>query len=43
MGEPRLGLAYAVTDDRQLDGGVNPGLTRSAEEINPFLGVPGRF
>ncbi len=38
-----LGLAYAVTDDMQLDGGVNLGLTRSAEDINPFLGVSLRF
>lgn len=38
-----LGLAYAVTDDLQLDGGVNLGLTRSAEDINPFLGVSWRF
>jgi len=38
-----LGLAYAVTDDMQLDGGVNLGLTRSAEDINPFLGVSWRF
>lgn len=38
-----LGLAYAITDDLQLDGGVNLGLTRSAEDINPFLGVSWRF
>lgn len=38
-----LGLAYAVTDDLQLDGGVNLGFTRSAEDINPFLGVSWRF
>lgn len=38
-----LGLTYAITDDLQLDGGVNLGLTRSAEDINPFLGVSWRF
>jgi hypothetical protein len=38
-----LGLTYALSDDLQLDGGVNLGLTRAAEDINPFLGVSWRF
>ena len=34
-----FGLTYAVTDDVQLDGGVNVGVTRAAEDVNPFLGL----
>ncbi|MES2572812.1 MAG: transporter [Verrucomicrobiota bacterium] len=37
------GLTYAVTDDLQLDIGVNLGLTRSADDINPFVGLSWRF
>lgn len=38
-----LGLTYALTDNIQLDGGVNLGVTRSADDVNPFLGVSWRF
>lgn len=34
-----FGLTYALTEDVQLDGGVNVGLTRAAEDVNPFLGL----
>ena len=34
-----FGLTYAVTEDVQLDGGVNVGVTRAAEDVNPFLGL----
>lgn len=37
------GLTYAVTDDLQLDAGVNIGLTRSADDLNPFIGLSWRF
>ena len=37
------GLTYMLTDDIQLDAGVFVGLTRSADDINPFLGVSWRF
>lgn len=37
------GLTYALTDDVQLDAGVNIGLTSAAEDLNPFLGVSMRF
>jgi hypothetical protein len=37
------GLTYALTEDIQLDAGVNVGVTRSADDINPFLGVSWRF
>jgi hypothetical protein len=38
-----VGLTYAVTDNFQLDGGVNFGLTRAAETYNPFVGASVRF
>ncbi|MDZ4723553.1 MAG: transporter [candidate division Zixibacteria bacterium] len=38
-----LGLTYGVSGNLQLDGGVNIGLTKSAENINPFLGFSSRF
>ncbi len=37
------GLTYKVTPDLQLDGGANVGLTRSADDFNPFLGISARF
>ena len=38
-----VGLTYAVTEDVQLDGGVNVGVTRAAEDVNPFLGLSFRL
>ncbi len=38
-----LGLTYALTEDIQLDTGVNIGVTRSADDVNPFLGISWRF
>lgn len=38
-----VGFTYAVTSDLQLDCGVNIGLTRSADDINPFVGFSWRF
>lgn len=37
------GLALGLTADLQLDAGVNVGLTRGADDVNPFLGVAVRF
>lgn len=37
------GLTYAVTDDVQLDAGCNFGLTRSAPDFQPFIGISVRF
>jgi hypothetical protein len=38
-----LGLTYALTEDIQLDAGVNIGVTKSADDVNPFLGLSWRF
>jgi hypothetical protein len=43
VGSVDLGLAYALTADVHLDAGINIGLTRSAEDLNPFLGLTWRF
>ncbi len=37
------GLTYGLTEDIQLDAGVNFGVTRSAPDINPFVGISWRF
>jgi len=38
-----IGFTYAVTDDIQLDAGINIGVTRSAPDLNPFVGISWRF
>jgi hypothetical protein len=38
-----VGLVYALTENIQLDAGVNVGLTRAADDLNPFAGVTVRF
>lgn len=43
VGTVDLGLTYAITQDIQLDAGVNIGVTRSADDINPFMGISWRF
>lgn len=37
------GVTYAVTDNLQLDAGVNFGVTSAADRVNPFVGVSRRF
>lgn len=37
------GLTYGLTPDIQLDCGVNIGVTRAADDVNPFVGVSFRF
>lgn len=37
------GLTYAVTDNLQLDTGVNVGVTEAADDINVFAGLSRRF
>jgi hypothetical protein len=43
VGTVDLGFTYAITPDVQLDGGVNIGVTRAADDWNPFLGLSVRF
>lgn len=42
-GTADVGLTYALTADMQLDGGCNFGVTRAADDVNPFLGLSVRF
>ena len=37
------GLTYGLTQNIQLDAGVNFGVTRSAPDLNPFIGLSWRF
>ncbi len=38
-----LGVTYAVNENVQLDAGVNIGITREAEDWNPFVGLSIRY
>jgi hypothetical protein len=42
-GTSDLGLTLALGQNLQLDAGLNLGLTRAAEDVNPFLGLAFRF
>lgn len=37
------GLLFNLGNDTQLDAGINIGLTRAADDINPFVGLSKRF
>lgn len=43
VGTVDFGFTYALTPNLQLDAGVNIGVTDSADDWNPFLGVSMRF
>src|SRR6266550_835814 len=43
IGTVDVGLTYGLTRDIQLDGGVSIGVTRAADDINPFIGISWRF
>jgi len=43
VGTVDLGLTYALTEDIQLDAGINIGVTRAADDLNPFVGLSWRF
>jgi len=43
VGTVDLGITYGLTGDIQLDAGVNLGVTRAADDINPFIGISWRF
>jgi hypothetical protein len=38
-----FGATYKFTPNLQLDAGVNLGLTRSADDVNPFVGLTVRY
>jgi hypothetical protein len=38
-----LGVIYPLTENLQFNAGLNVGLTRSADDWNPFLGMAWRF
>jgi hypothetical protein len=37
------GLTYAISENWQLDAGINIGVTRAADPIAPFIGISARF
>jgi hypothetical protein len=43
VGTVDTGLTYGLTEDIQLDAGINIGVTRSADDWNPFVGISWRF
>jgi hypothetical protein len=43
MGTVDLGLTYGLTENIQLDAGINIGVTKSAPDWNPFIGLAIRF
>jgi hypothetical protein len=43
IGTVNTGLTFALTDNIQLDAGINLGVTRSADDFNPFLGFSFRL
>jgi hypothetical protein len=43
VGTVDLGLSYGLTENSQLDAGVNLGVTDSADDVNPFAGLTVRF
>jgi hypothetical protein len=43
IGSVGFGFTYGLTEDIQLDGGLNVGLTRSSDDLNPFCGISWRF
>ncbi len=43
VGTVDCGLTYGLTDNIQLDVGVNVGVTEAADDVNPFVGLSWRF
>ena len=37
------GLTYGLSDNWQIDAGINVGVTRAADPIAPFIGISARF
>jgi Putative MetA-pathway of phenol degradation len=43
VGTADWAIAYIFVDDWQIDWGVNTGVTNSAPEVNPYIGLSSRF
>lgn len=43
LAQADVGLTYAINADTQLDGGCNFGVTRSAPDVQPFIGLTLRY
>lgn len=43
IGTVDFGLTYGISENLQLDGGINIGVTDSADDLNPFVGLSYRF
>lgn len=43
IGTADVGLVYALAENVQLDAGINFGITRAADDFNPFVGITFRF
>lgn len=43
VGTVDIGFTWGVTKNIQLDAGINIGVTRSADDLNPFLGLSWRY
>jgi hypothetical protein len=43
LGTLDLGMTYMLTKNIQLDSGTRLGLTASADDVNPFIGISVRF
>jgi hypothetical protein len=43
QGTLSFGLTYGISDNMQLDGGINFGVTKAAPDLQPFLGISVRF
>ena len=43
IGTVDLGLTYGLSENVRLDAGVNIGVTKAADDVNPFVGLSWRF
>ena len=43
IGTVDLGLTYGLSENVRLDAGVNLGVTKAADDVNPFVGLSWRF
>lgn len=43
VGTVDIGFTWGVTKNIQLDAGINVGVTKSADDLNPFLGLSWRY